>query len=390
MPRLLARSGLAAALTVVLAVLTGLGAAPADAKGPALGGSGNEFFLNDGFTGAANITFEYGTASDTVFFGDWDGDGIDTPMIRRGNQYLIRNSNTSGGADVVFNYGDSGDTVLTGDWNGDGIDTLMVRRGNHYFVSNTNGTGTSDYDYYYGNSDDVVLVGDWNGDGVDTLSVRRGGAYHVNNSNGTGVADYVFWYGNWDDTVLVGDWNGDGVDTLGVVRGNHFFLRNSTTTGVADIDFYYGNSTDLSFAGDWNGDRVDSIGVRRPPAQAAAPTGEKWIDINLTTQTLTAYQGSTVFLGPTLVSTGTAANPTYTGTYRTYLKYDLQTMRGTYGVQPDVPWVMYFNGGQAIHGAYWHNNFGHVMSHGCVNMRVSEAKDLYYWAPIGTKVVVHY
>jgi lipoprotein-anchoring transpeptidase ErfK/SrfK len=51
---------------------------------------------------------------------------------------------------------------------------------------------------------------------------------------------------------------------------------------------------------------------------------------------------------------------------------------------------MYFYSGYAIHGAYWHNNFGAPMSHGCVNMTPGEAQILYNWAPIGTEVYVHY
>jgi lipoprotein-anchoring transpeptidase ErfK/SrfK len=50
---------------------------------------------------------------------------------------------------------------------------------------------------------------------------------------------------------------------------------------------------------------------------------------------------------------------------------------------------MYFFRGYAIHGAYWHNNFGTPVSHGCVNMRVEEAKALYEWASVGMEVVVH-
>ena len=56
---------------------------------------------------------------------------------------------------------------------------------------------------------------------------------------------------------------------------------------------------------------------------------------------------------------------------------------------PNVPWTMYFHGGYAIHGTYWHNNFGRPMSHGCVNMKTPEAKILFQWAPKGTLVVVH-
>jgi lipoprotein-anchoring transpeptidase ErfK/SrfK len=58
---------------------------------------------------------------------------------------------------------------------------------------------------------------------------------------------------------------------------------------------------------------------------------------------------------------------------------------------PNVPWVMFFTSrGHAIHGAYWHNNFGNPMSHGCVNLPVSNAQWLYNFASVGTPVVVHY
>ena len=55
---------------------------------------------------------------------------------------------------------------------------------------------------------------------------------------------------------------------------------------------------------------------------------------------------------------------------------------------PGVPWVMYYYDEYAIHGAYWHANFGTPTSHGCTNMTIAEAKALYSWAPLGTKVIV--
>jgi lipoprotein-anchoring transpeptidase ErfK/SrfK len=56
----------------------------------------------------------------------------------------------------------------------------------------------------------------------------------------------------------------------------------------------------------------------------------------------------------------------------------------------DVPNVMYFNlDAEALHGAYWHNNFGNKMSHGCVNLPLYYATWLYGWAPLGTEVWVH-
>jgi LysM repeat protein len=131
-----------------------------------------------------------------------------------------------------------------------------------------------------------------------------------------------------------------------------------------------------------------------PPAPAPAPAAGdgsgRWIDINLSTQTLVAYEGSRALLS-TLVSTGLADTPTPVGTYTIGYKTKSQRMTGPDYDLPNVPWVMYFtNRGHAIHGAYWHSNFGAPMSHGCVNTSVWDAQWLYEFAPPGTRVVVHY
>ncbi len=106
--------------------------------------------------------------------------------------------------------------------------------------------------------------------------------------------------------------------------------------------------------------------------------GEKWIDIDLSTQTLVAYEGQTEVFRAT-VSTGTAWTPTVTGRFRIFRKLLSQTMVGPDYEQPDVPYVMYFHGGYSIHGAYWHNDFGRPRSHGCVNLRVEDARWLFEW-----------
>jgi LysM repeat protein len=123
---------------------------------------------------------------------------------------------------------------------------------------------------------------------------------------------------------------------------------------------------------------------------AGAPVdGKRRITINLSQQTLTAYQGD-VAVFHTTVSTGKADTPTVTGTFEIDLKYDSQRMYGPGYDLPGVPWVMYFFQDYAIHGAYWHMNWGTPMSRGCVNMRPEEARLLYEWAGLGTEVVVHY
>ena len=115
--------------------------------------------------------------------------------------------------------------------------------------------------------------------------------------------------------------------------------------------------------------------------------GKRRIVIDLSEQMLTAYQGDVVVL-ESIVSTGKAATPTRVGEYATYLKYDSQTMSGDDYELPGVPWVMYYDDEYAIHGAYWHANFGTPTSHGCTNMTITESKALYTWAPLGTKVIV--
>jgi lipoprotein-anchoring transpeptidase ErfK/SrfK len=120
--------------------------------------------------------------------------------------------------------------------------------------------------------------------------------------------------------------------------------------------------------------------------------GERWIDVNLTTQTLVAYEGERPVFS-SLISSGMWQFPTVMGQYRTYIKYPSQNMSGYHlGYNyylPGVPYVMYFFEDYAIHGTYWHNNFGTPMSHGCVNMSTADAGWLYNWAPLGTVVNIH-
>jgi len=131
-------------------------------------------------------------------------------------------------------------------------------------------------------------------------------------------------------------------------------------------------------------------GEPNPTPQPNPPAGGiKWIDIDLSEQRLRAYQGNTIVLS-SLVSTGRAPYYTVTGRFRIRSKLRYQAMSGPGYYLPNVPHVMYFYRGYAIHGAYWHNLFGTPTSHGCVNMNLTDAAWLYNWTPIGTLVVVHW
>jgi len=123
-------------------------------------------------------------------------------------------------------------------------------------------------------------------------------------------------------------------------------------------------------------------------------SGEIWMDINLSTQYMVVYQGNNV-IGRTYVSTGRPGFDTPAGTYYINRKVPVKDMTGTLGGEyyyvHDVPSVMYFtNRGHAIHGAYWHNNFGYRMSHGCVNLPLNFASWLYSITPMGARVRIHY
>jgi hypothetical protein len=127
-----------------------------------------------------------------------------------------------------------------------------------------------------------------------------------------------------------------------------------------------------------------------PPPADLAP-GEKWIDVNLTTQTLVAFEGTKPVFA-TLVSTGrrdehdeSKNHPTPAGRYRIREKHVSTTMDddsasdGPYSIE-DVPWVMYFERSYALHGAFWHSAFGKEHSHGCVNILPRDAREIFQWA----------
>ena len=122
-----------------------------------------------------------------------------------------------------------------------------------------------------------------------------------------------------------------------------------------------------------------------PPLATAL--GVKRIELSLSEQRLTAYEGDTELLG-VLVSTGTARYPTPPGEYKIIRKVRSQVMSGPGYYLPNVEWVSYFVGGYAIHGTYWHSNFGQPMSRGCVNMTNDDARWIFEWAPLGTPVIV--
>ena len=116
-------------------------------------------------------------------------------------------------------------------------------------------------------------------------------------------------------------------------------------------------------------------------------TNIRWIQVDLSRQRLIAWEGNQPIFG-VIVSTGKKSTPTPTGVFNIYVKLRKTRMRGEDYDVPNVPYTMYYKGGYGIHGAYWHNNFGTPVSHGCVNVAPNHAKKLFNWASVGTTVVV--
>ncbi len=124
------------------------------------------------------------------------------------------------------------------------------------------------------------------------------------------------------------------------------------------------------------------------PADPSQITEARWIDVDLSEQRLTAYEGQ-MPVRTTLISTGLPATPTPEGQYRIYVMFRYDDMSGPGYYIKDVPFVMYFYQGYGLHGVTWHGNFGHPMSHGCVNLPTAEAEWLFGWAQVGTLVNIH-
>lgn len=149
----------------------------------------------------------------------------------------------------------------------------------------------------------------------------------------------------------------------------------------ASIATFYGEDVEVP-------EKPSQIASR--PVLGASAEGERYIEVDLSEQKLKAWDGSNLFL-ETSVSSGLPWFPTPQGEFRIWAKLRYTRMEGGEGRYyynlPNVPFVMYFQNsavpgyrGYGLHGAYWHNDFGRVRSHGCVNLPIPISEKLYYWS----------
>lgn len=143
---------------------------------------------------------------------------------------------------------------------------------------------------------------------------------------------------------------------------------------------------------------IPSLKARRVVVDTQTPPeviGGRWINIDLHNQTLSVYENNELIFA-SLVATGSGELYSDPGTYRIYEKKEVDQMQGSYTSDRSdfyyleaVPWAMYYNHAQAIHGIYWPAMLGFTQSHGCVNMFPGDANWLFEWAEVGEYVYVH-
>ena len=213
---------------------------------------GDAWSLRDSLTGgAAQDSFSYGLPGDTPLMADFSGSGIETPAVVRGVRHTVGGDNTlewyirqipgTGLPDLVIRYGRLGDTPVVGDWDGDGVATIGVVRGNRWHLRNSNSPGPAEIEFTFGQAGDIPIVGDWNGDGMDSPGMVRGDRWLLRNTSTGGNPEIDITFAG-SGAPVVGDWTGSGRDRPGWFDEGTWSLRNSWTSGNANTTFSFGDA----------------------------------------------------------------------------------------------------------------------------------------------------
>ena len=238
------------------------------------------------------------------------------------------------------------------------------------------------------------------------------------------------WLGRDDATFATKNYPSRRIDKLPVAfvmayharRWNLDDGRKHANAGEGELDHFdavglTGETAQIASVEYWETDEgwwlrsTDFTRTDPGPAPDKIGDHEKWIDVNLKRQTLVAFEGPNPVFA-TVFSSGRNEHETVPGVFRIREKHISATMDGDaelasdgpYSIE-DVPYIEYFNGSYALHGAFWHAEFGHVKSHGCVNLAPWDAKELFGWTDPqlpegwhavfatkdrpGTRVIVH-
>lgn len=243
----------------------------------------------------------------------------------------------------------------------------------------------------------TLAIGDLGTDGVPEVVVGAGPGsvpeVRILRQDGSLISKFLAFDKTLPRGVIVGlrDINNDGKNEIIAAHGPKFgkFVRIFDATGKLLNDWFPipdGFNSVLSAASvDTN---ATNFSVPAPSFSNGKPEVHKVIEVSLAEQRLYAYENG-LLVATYLVSTGTKTYPTIAGEYKVMGKTPVKRYRGPGYDLPNTHWNTQFSTrGDFFHEAYWHNKFGQPMSHGCVNMRISDAKFIYDWSDEGTPVVI--
>ncbi|MDP3970279.1 MAG: L,D-transpeptidase family protein [bacterium] len=355
-----------------------------------------------------------------VTAGDIDGDGraeIITapksgggPHVRVFNSYGMVKSTVGYYAYDVEYHG--GVNIAAGDVDGDGIDEIVTGTGidtaSHVRVFD--GTGTpKDLDFYpfAAEMQGGVSVAVGNVDGgleseIITAVQNNGEAWvkvYKYNSERTILGEWKAFDNGFSGgiNVTAGDVDGDGLDEVIVAVNGHggpqvlMFKAHGDQLNPGffayEEDFHGGVAVAV---GDIDNSGRESVvvlpGKMKPDGRTDVA---KYVRVDLSEQRMYAYEQG-YLVNSFLVSTGLSRTPTPPGEYHIQRKLYSHLYSGPGYYLPNTLYNLQFRSGYYLHGAYWHNNFGHPMSHGCVNISYHDAAWLFDWMQVGDLTVIEY
>jgi hypothetical protein len=202
-------------------------------------------------SGSPSQTFDFGAAGDTPVMGDFSNSGVRTVGVVRNARHgtagatsltwYIRQIEGPGDPDLVIRYGEPGDIPVVGDWDGDGVHTIGVVRGNRWMLKNSNRAGAPDYDFTFGEPGDIPVVGDWNGAGRTWIGMVRDNRWLLRSSLSSGNPHLDFTFGG-DGYPVTGDWNGNGVTGVGWFSSGTWAITNTLSSGGTTLTFDFGDA----------------------------------------------------------------------------------------------------------------------------------------------------
>jgi uncharacterized protein YneR len=254
-------------LTVLFAIMIIIPLAAAQSSSPAYfrpSTGGWSFDFN--FDGNSDKALAYGSSTDRIIVGDWNGDGKDgIAYFRPSTGYWYFDYNLDGIDNNYFRYGGSTDQITKGDWDGDGRDGIAIfRPSTGYWYFDYQLDGVVDRSFRYGGSTDRIIVGDWDGDERDGIAIfRPSTGYWYFDYQLDGVVDRSFRYGGSTDTIIKGDWDGDGRDGIAIFRpSTGYWYFDNNLDGTIDVSERFGGNGDIPVVGRWAVPALNVLAVK--------------------------------------------------------------------------------------------------------------------------------